>query len=91
MPLDTVAKRASTFGIGLPFRLVLPWADGTIDRGDRQHISGLYSGIEIGEVIAEIIRVTGPMSITNFGPFGISIDGVKWVTPIGPFTVEKEF
>jgi hypothetical protein len=50
MAVDTAAKRASLVGYGLPFRLALPFADAAIGLGDRQHLVGLYSGIDAGSV-----------------------------------------
>lgn len=46
MAVDTRRKRASLIGRGLPFRITLPLADGSIDQGDRRHLLGLYAGIE---------------------------------------------
>lgn len=46
MAVDTRQKRHSLIGYGLAFRLTLPTSDGTLDVGDRQHLAGLYSGIE---------------------------------------------
>ena len=44
MAIDTAAKRASALGFGLIASLfIIP--DGTIDQGDRQTISNMYSGI----------------------------------------------
>lgn len=49
--IDTAEKRASTIGHGLPFRLTLPWASGVIDRPARQHVCGVYAGLDIAQVL----------------------------------------
>lgn len=41
--IDSPEKLASTIGVGLPFRLTLPWSSGTIDSGARAHVCGSYS------------------------------------------------
>lgn len=48
MSINTIEEKASLIGYGLPFRLMLPFPrlDGSIDQGDRQHLAGLYAGIE---------------------------------------------
>ncbi len=45
MAVDTRNERCSAIGVGLPFRLVLPNADGTVNQADRQHVAYLYAGI----------------------------------------------
>lgn len=45
MAVDSLRKRKSCIGFGLPFRLTLPVPDGALDQGDRQHAVGLYYGI----------------------------------------------
>jgi hypothetical protein len=45
MAIDTANKRYSACWVGLPWRGILPFPDGTIDQADRQHIAFLYSGI----------------------------------------------
>ena len=54
---DTREKRTSCIGYGLPFRISLPYADGSLDQGDRQHLVGLYSGILAG---APVVAPVGP-------------------------------
>lgn len=46
MAIDTAAKRSSAlnFGDGTTLHL-LPFPDGTIDGGDKQHLLDCYSGI----------------------------------------------
>ena len=43
--LDTRSKRASSAQVLAPYVLAPPLPDGTIARGDRQHIAFSYSGI----------------------------------------------
>lgn len=45
MAIDTQEKRLSLIGYGLPWRITLPYPDGGLDQGDRQHLLGLYAGI----------------------------------------------
>ena len=45
MAIDSREKKTSLLGYGLPFRVSLPYPDGTLDQGDRQHLIGLYAGI----------------------------------------------
>jgi hypothetical protein len=45
MAIDTQAKRMSAMDLGIPWRRVLPIADGAIIGADMQHFLGLYSGI----------------------------------------------
>lgn len=48
MALDTADKRASSFGVGLPFLRVFPAPDGALSQGDRQHTALSYRGIAAG-------------------------------------------
>lgn len=60
MAVDTAAKRASCIGYGLPFRIALPIPDATIAIGDRQHLVGLYAGIEAASsVVLQITSIVG--------------------------------
>lgn len=43
--LDSRDKRSSS--LGLPWSLVLPLADGSVDKADRQQSIGYYSGISV--------------------------------------------
>lgn len=56
MSVDTREKRSSLIGYGLPFRLTLPVADGSIDSGDRRHLLGLYAS-QLGTVYTESIAL----------------------------------
>lgn len=50
MAIDTTEKKLSLIGFGRSHRLTLPFADGSLDQGDRQHLIGLYAGILAGAV-----------------------------------------
>lgn len=52
MAIDTRAKRASVMGMGSPIPVMLPFPDGTIDQGDRQHFLELYSGILVAALVS---------------------------------------
>lgn len=45
MALDTASKRSSAVYVASPFRARLPFPDGTVDQGDRQHVATMYAGI----------------------------------------------
>lgn len=45
MAVDTAEEKLSLLNFGLPFIRVLPFADNSLDQGDKQHLLGLYSGI----------------------------------------------
>jgi hypothetical protein len=62
MAVDTKAKRMSADNFCNPFDYVLPIPDGSIDQADRQHLLGLYSGIEA-------IVLNGPFFIDRFTVF----------------------
>lgn len=42
---DTEDKRRSAFAHGLPWMVVYPEPDGTLNEGDRVHILGFYRGV----------------------------------------------
>jgi len=89
MAIETAEQLASTIGYGLPFRTVLPWIETVIGQGELQHISGVYSGIDIGGVTITYINVTGPMSVSYAGVFGgVDVSGIG-VTGYGPQSTEK--
>lgn len=51
MAIDTRDKRSSAIGVALPWRGMLPLADGTtLNQGDRQHAGLAYRGILVGNV-----------------------------------------
>ena len=52
MAIDTANKRRSVLANTLPFLVVLPEDDGSMDQGDRQHVAFLYRGILVGVVAA---------------------------------------
>lgn len=68
MAVDTARKRASLIGYGLPFRLMLPIADGSLDQGDRQHLVGLYAGILAGAAVVAVPSFPNDSSFTKEGP-----------------------
>lgn len=45
MSIDTEDKRRSVLAHGLPFLVVYPSPDGTIDAEDRKHIAGYYRNL----------------------------------------------
>lgn len=45
MAIDTASKRVSAL------RMTLPLPDGTIDQGDRQHVTWNYAGILAGALV----------------------------------------
>ena len=47
MAIDSAAKRASATQVVFPPLMVL-FPDGTIDQGDRQAITHIYSGVAVG-------------------------------------------
>ena len=50
--IDTENKRRSVVANALPFLVVLPEPDGTVDQGDRQQATNLYRGILVGVAAA---------------------------------------
>ena len=45
MALDSQTKRRSVLATGLAFLVIAPLTDGTTSAVDREHITGLYAGI----------------------------------------------
>ena len=56
MSIDTREKRASAIMVGLPFRNLLPVADGVIDNDDKRQVAFLYRTTE------EAVNPPGPSS-----------------------------
>lgn len=55
--IDTREKRAGAISAGIPFIVISPIADASIDQADRQQIIDVYPGILAGapsEVTAEV-------------------------------------
>lgn len=48
MAIDSREKRAAAISAGIPFIVITPLADGTIDAADRAHVADVYSGIAVG-------------------------------------------
>ena len=46
MPLDSRDKRAAAISFGIPFIVIAPLADGSIDAADRAMMAHAYPGIE---------------------------------------------
>ena len=44
MSIDTEDKRTSVVSPGLPYLVIAPKPDGTINAEDRKHIAGFYRG-----------------------------------------------
>lgn len=62
MALDSRQKRAAAIMAGIPFIVITPLADGTIDADDRAHIAHVYpiAGIaapSVGEVVHGMMRM----------------------------------
>lgn len=64
MAIDSRQKRAAAIMAGIPFIVITPLADGTIDAADRAHMAHVYPGIEagapvvgLGETIFGMIRM----------------------------------
>lgn len=55
MAVDTANKRSSAINVSSPWRSRLPFPDGTIDQGDRQHVAYMYSGIAAGVLVQNIV------------------------------------
>ena len=53
MPLDSRDKRAAAISFGIPFIVIAPLADGSIDAADRAMIAHAYPGIEAAPPTAE--------------------------------------
>ena len=60
--MDTRDKRSSAVMHGLPFRGMLP-APGTLDAGDRAHVSFLYRGIS---AVTAVAAICGDFATTLF-------------------------
>ena len=53
MPLDSRDKRAAAISFGIPFIVIAPLADGSIDAADRAMIAHAYPGIEAAAPVAD--------------------------------------
>lgn len=53
----TVEERRSAFNFCNPFDHVMPGPDGSVDKPDRAHLWGLYSGIAVGTGVAVILTL----------------------------------
>ena len=52
MALDTEQKRRAAMAAGMPFVVLTPVADGTIDSADRALLADVYSGLDLsGDII----------------------------------------
>ena len=52
MAVNTETKRRSALAATLAFLVVAPLADGTVANVDREHIVGIYAGIEPGRLVS---------------------------------------
>jgi hypothetical protein len=48
MAIDSETKRRAAFSAGIPFIVMMPVADGSIDSADRQMLADVYPGIAAG-------------------------------------------
>lgn len=48
MPIDSRDKRAGAISAGIPWMVITPLADATIDGPDRQMVANVYPGIAAG-------------------------------------------
>ena len=55
MAIDSREKRAGAISAGIPFIVITPLADGTIDAADRQMMADVYPGIAAGAPTGDII------------------------------------
>ena len=72
MALDSRQKRAAAIMAGIPFIVITPLADGTIDADDRAHITHVYpiAGIAgAGEAVFGMMRMIR-MVKTKLLPYG---------------------
>jgi hypothetical protein len=58
MAIDTRDRRAAAIMAGIPFIVIAPLADGTIDAADRQHIAHVYPGIAAAGPVAPAVGET---------------------------------
>lgn len=49
MAIDSRDKRAAAISAGIPFIVITPLADGSIDGADRQMVANVYGGIAAAE------------------------------------------
>jgi hypothetical protein len=60
MAIDSRDKRAAAISAGIPFIVITPLADGTIDAADRQMVADVYGGVAAGpasEVMHGMMRM----------------------------------
>lgn len=57
MAIDTRDKRAAAISAGIPFIILTPLADGSIDGADRQMIADVYGGIAAGEPVVSVAEI----------------------------------
>jgi hypothetical protein len=57
MALDTREKRAAAIMAGIPFIIITPLADGTIDAADRQQVAQVYPGILAGVPVVSVAEI----------------------------------
>lgn len=67
MAIDSASKRASAVAMLGTFMPALPWPDGTIGQGDRQHQAWTYSGILAGaqEALNELFYVLSKIELSR--------------------------
>ena len=53
MAIDSRDKRAGAISAGIPWMVITPLADATIDGPDRQMVANVYPGILAGEPVDE--------------------------------------
>jgi hypothetical protein len=68
MAIDTRDKRASAASAAIPWRMLLPLADASIDAGDREQVGRSY------RLVAAAVTPFGPLDAYP-DPFGASISG----------------
>jgi hypothetical protein len=62
MALDSETKRRAAISAGIPFIVMMPVADGTIDAGDRQMLADVYPTLATtttpsGDIVYGMIKV----------------------------------
>ncbi len=72
MAIDSETKRRAAISAGVPFIVLMPVSDGTIDQGDRQMMADVYPGILAGaatDVIFGMVKVIRTIK-TVLEPYG---------------------
>jgi hypothetical protein len=72
MAIDSETKRRAAISAGIPFIVMMPVADGTIDAADRQMMADVYPGVTVaagGDVVFGMVKVIRTIK-TILEPYG---------------------